>query len=462
MKAAHWILCAALVSAAACNRAKPVTTAAPAPAAPAPEVSPPAPPAAAADIKDKAAALVQALARGDYQAAGKDFDATMQKAAPAATLALIWRDLTGKFGAFKEQRGLRVTKVLGHDAVRVHCHFEKEDRDLQVVFNTAGQVAGLTHMPPRKAPPYVRRDAFEETDVVVQSGDWQMPGTLTRPKGAGPFPGVVLVHGSGPNDRDESIGPNLPFCDLAWGLATKGVAVLRYDKRTYVHGLRMVQSKEPITLKEETVDDALAAAALLRKQPGIDPKKVFILGHSLGAVAGPRIGAADPELAGLVLMAGNTRPLEDVVLEQFSYIFSLKGPLTDDDKKKLDKLRQQAARVKDSSLTAQTPAAELMLGLPAVYWLDLRAYDPAATAAKLTMPLLVLQGGRDYQVTMADFVGWKKALEGRPNAQLKSYPNLNHLFMDGQGKATPDEYMEKANNVSQEVLDDVAAWVKGH
>jgi dienelactone hydrolase len=467
MKPAGYFVCAALLAAVACSRSKPTPTTADTPPAPAPDTTPAAPtqaaPApAAADVKDKARALVQALSRGDYQAAGKDFDAKMQKAAPAAVLAAIWQDLTGKFGAFKELRGVRATKILGRDAVIVSCHFEREDRDIQVAFNLAGQVAGLHHMPPRKAPPYARPDAYDETDVVVESGEWKMPGTLTLPRGAGPFPAVVLVHGSGPNDRNETIGPNLPFCDLAWGLATQGVAVLRYDKRTYVHGLRMVLSKAPITLKEETVDDAVAAAALLRQQQAVDAKKVFVLGHSLGAVAGPRIGAADPQLAGLILMAGNTRPLEDVLIEQFSYIYSLKGPLTDDERKKIDELKQQAARVKDPALTPQTPAAQLPLGLPAAYWLDLRDYDPAASAAKLAQPLLILQGGRDYQVTMADFEGWKKALAGRPNVHLKSYPNLNHLFMPGQNKATPEEYMAVANNVAQEVIDDVAVWIKGH
>jgi fermentation-respiration switch protein FrsA (DUF1100 family) len=231
--------------------------------------------------------------------------------------------------------------------------------------------------------------------------------------------------------------------------------VLRYEKRTQEHGVKFVQLKDP-GAKEELLDDALAAAALLRKQKEIDPKRVFILGHSLGAAWAPQLGTLDPDLAGLVVMAGFTRPLEDLILEQFTYLSSLGEGLTDEE---MGKLKEKVARVKDPKLAADTPRADLPLGIPASYWLQLRAYDPAATAAKLKTPVLVLQGERDYQVTMADFEGWKKALGGRKGATLKSYPRLNHLFVEGEGKSRPQEY-QKAGHVAREVVDDIAAWVK--
>src|SRR5262249_25220215 len=163
------------------------------------------------------------------------------------------------------------------------------------------------------------------------------------------FPAVVLLAGSGPQDRDETIGPNKALRDLAWGLAAQGVASLRYDKRTLVYGPRLEKAK--ITVKEEVVDDAVAAAALLRRQPTVDPKKVFLLGHSLGAVAGPQAAARDPELAGLILMAGNTRPLEDVILEQVAYLLPMQA--TDAAaKEELEKLKKQVAKVKDPKLAA--------------------------------------------------------------------------------------------------------------
>ena len=407
-----------------------------------------------------AEALVAALAKGEFAAAGKDFDDAMRKALPEDKRKETWAALQKQLGPFKKQAGVRAEQGKKYLIVYVTCRFEKADLDAKVVFDGA-KITGLFFVPAKsahdfKAPPYARPESFREVAVVVgEGGDWPLPGTLSLPKGDGPSPAVVLLHGSGPQDRDETIGPNKPLRDLAWGLASQGIAVLRYEKRTRAHGRRWETS---MTFRDEVVDDALAAAALVRKRPEVDGKRVVVLGHSLGAVAAPEVGRRDTSLAGLVLLAGNTRPLEDVILDQLSYVLPLQ---TDKDtKEELEKIRKQVARVKDRKLTADTPASELPLKVPAAYWLALREYDPAATAARLKLPVLVLQGERDYQVTMADFDGWKKALAGRKDVRLKSYPKLNHLFMEGEGKAKPAEY-EKAGHVSREVVDDIAAWVKG-
>ena len=185
-----------------------------------------------------------------------------------------------------------------------------------------------------------------------------------------------------------------------------------------------------LTVKEETTDDALLAAQLLRQSPGIDPKRVFILGHSLGATVAPRIGQQDPALAGLIILAGLTRTLEDTVLDQVTYLYSLSGPLTDQQKADIEKLQAAVARVKDPNLSSAVPASDLPLNIPAAYWLDLRGYHPEEVAKGLSMPLLVLQGERDYQVSPTkDFPGWQTALAGKANATLKLYPGLNHLFI---------------------------------
>jgi dienelactone hydrolase len=412
----------------------------------------------------KATALIDALAKEDFAAAGKDFDATMKKALPADKLETTWKAVVKQVGAFKKRTEVRTEKADKYDVVLVTCEFEKLKLDLRVVFNADKEVAGFTMQPAKgayefKPPPYARPETFHETKVEVGAGEWVLPGTLSLPKGDGPFPVVVLVHGSGPHDRDETIGPNKPFRDLAWGLASQGVAVLRYEKRTKEHGTKFAsQFKDTVTPKEEVTDDALAAAAL-GKRKEIDGKRVFVLGHSLGGYVAPRMGELEPSLAGLIVLAGNSRPLEDLVTEQFPYLYSLKGELTDEDKSALEKIKKQVAKVKDPKLSPDTPASELPVGLPASYWLALKAYDPAATAARLKMPVLVLQGERDYQVTMADFDGWRKALAPRKDATLKSYPKLNHLFMEGEGKSKPGEY-NKAGHVAKEVVDDIAEWVK--
>jgi dienelactone hydrolase len=414
--------------------------------------------------KEMAAALVDAMSKGDFAAAGKQFDATMQKALPTDKLEATWKVITSRHGAFQKRTAIRGEAGPKHDLVFVSCRFEKEPMDLKVAFDKEKHIAGffLTATRPTEFvdAPYVNRDAYREEEVTVgKEGEWPLPGTLTLPKGEGLFPAVALVHGSGPHDRDETIGPNKPFRDLARGLASQGVAVLHYEKRTKEHGPKFVALKS-YTLKEEVIDDARAAVSLLRVHKAIDPKRIVVAGHSLGGVAAPGIAEQEPWLAGVILLAGNSRPLEDVILEQFTYIYSLNGDISPEDRKELRKVKTQVARVKDPALAADTPREELPLRIPGFYWLYLRTYDPVAIAVKLKMPLFVLQGERDYQVTMDDFAGWQKGLAGKKNATFKSYPALNHLYMEGKDKARPDEY-EKAGHVAREVVDDIANWVKG-
>jgi alpha-beta hydrolase superfamily lysophospholipase len=273
------------------------------------------------------------------------------------------------------------------------------------------------------------------------------------PKGSGPFPALVLVHGSGPNDRDESVSGTKVFKDLALGLASRGVAVLRYDKRTKIYPLRFAREAN-FTMTDETVVDAVRAAALLRTEAAVDPRRVFVLGHSQGGYMAPRIGKRDPKLAGLIVCAGNVRPLEDLILEQNEYLAGLQGQLTPQQRAKLEEVRRQVQEVRNFKAGQKVPA---LLPVPAAYLLDLQGYNPAAEAQGLSMPLLILQGERDYQVTMRDFALWKAALGGRNNVTLRSYAKLNHLFIAGEGKSTPAEYA--SGHVDRPVVDDIAQWI---
>jgi dienelactone hydrolase len=412
------------------------------------------------DLVARAEALVDALAAGDAEKATTYFDATMLEALPPDQLSGIWNQLTAQVGPFQERLGTRTATQQGYDVVYVVTQFEAGPLDVKVVFDAEGQVAGLFFEPSQglsepqsySPPTYANLEAIEEHEVTVGSGQWALPGTLTLPVAGDDLPAVVLVHGSGPQDRDETIGPNKPFRDLAWGLASQGVAVLRYEKRTKQYAAQLAEALDEFTVYEETVEDALVAVALLRETPRIDPERVFVLGHSLGGMVAPRIGALDRDLGGLIILAGNTRPLEDLLLEQLAYVGT--------PEEQLSEVEAQVARVKNPSLSLDTPASEL-LGVPASYWLDLRGYDPAEAAKNLPQPMLILGGGRDYQVTEADFDGWQAALGGRDDVSTVFYADLNHLFMAGEGMATPAEY-ERPGNVAQGVIDDIAAWVLAH
>jgi len=271
---------------------------------------------------------------------------------------------------------------------------------------------------------------------------------------------VVLVPGSGPQDRDATLGPNKPFRDLAWGLSSRGLAVLRYEKRTKQHAATVRSTLgHKLTLKEELVDDALRAVQRLRAVPRVAADKIFVLGYSLGAIAIPRIARRDDQLAGFVIMAGTTRPLEDVLLMQMRHLCWLDGELNDDERAVLAKLQTQRSRVKNLAAGRPVPANSLPLGLAPAYWLDLAAHRPAALLAREYRPVLVLHGDRDYQVSLIDLRGWQTALRHNRRARIKRYRDLNHLFMAGEGPNRPTEY-QLPGHVAAQVIADIANWIR--
>lgn len=424
--------------------------------------------AARADERDvavvQAKAVLDALLKDDIDAASRNFSDEARRTLPPDKFKDFWKGVRAEAGPFKKLAATNVEERGRAFLVTLTCEFEKMSFDVTVAVEGRA-VLGLYFKPNQrlqyKWPAYVKAEAFRELDVTVNPGEWELPGTLTLPKGDGPFPAVILLHDSGPQDRDESIGPNLPFRDLAGGLASRGIAVLRSEKRTKLYGFRMVKQGVHLTIKEEVLDDALAAAALLRTRKDIDPKKIFVLGEGVGAYFAPLVAQRDEKLAGLILLAGNSRPVLEVLVEQMQYRFSQLENPTDDQKTQWEDFKKLVERLSDPKLEETSLPAEQILAAPVSYWLSLRSYDAPATAAKLKTPMLILQGERDTQVTMTDFEGWKKALKMHANARFKSYPDLNHLFMEGTGKSSPQE-LQRAGHVSGAVIDDVAEWIKKH
>lgn len=380
-----------------------------------------------------------------------------------------------KFAKFGEQiKNWGAVQKIGEPAVQdlgpsslvtIPVSFANEEINFMFGVNASGQVSGMVPRPVSAAwqpPSYVRPGTFKERSVTIGEGDWKLPGTLTVPDGAGPFPAVLLVQGFGPKDRDETTGGVKVFRDLAGGLASRGIAVLRYEKRTREYARKF--AGKAYTPSDETVDDAETALDTLRAQPDVDPKRVYLLGHDLGGYLAPWIATDDGKLAGVMIMGANARPLEDVMVSMLQYVegLQIKGNSSPEARQKyqqdIDGAKMQAARIKKlEEVDADAPP---LLGLPAPYWLDLKGYDPQADAKKLEIPLLVLAGGRDFQATAADFNLWKNGLAASKNATVKQYPAMNHLFVAGEGESTDAEYKKPAH-VAPEVVDDIAKFILG-
>lgn len=427
----------------------------------------PLPAAVATSLTKDVAAELKA---GDLAALQSRFDEALRAALPDAKLRAYWLDVIGRGGLLKACAEPRTFLAQGYTIAFTSCTFEKQKAELKLTFREDGRLAGMylepeeAERPAWTAPAYVTPGSFRESDVRVVSGSVSLPGTLTIPLGEGPFPGVVLVHGPGPQDRDETIGGLRPFQDLAQGLASRGIAVLRYEKRTKVYGKEMAAAGD-ITLKDEVLDDALAALRLLRETPGVDRQRLFVVGHSLGALLAPRIATLDgavfqgPEtLHGVVLLASPSRLMSEVVRDQAQW---LAGPgASDAQRLAAPAIRKEADALADLYAGRPDPIGGPILGASRSYWLDLKAQLPVDAARSLGQPILVLRGERDYQVTMKDFAGWKRALAGRRDVTFKSYPKLNHQFVAGEGRSGPEEY-GKPGHVAAEVVGDIAAFVTG-
>ena len=405
--------------------------------------------------------------RGQFEEIRELFVPSIRPMVTAEALQLAWASaveehgrVTGIGAPLVEPAGPGVT------AVKVPLTFEHGALTIVLSMTATGDLTGIQLAPAAAAQPvaawepptYVQPDHFEEHEVTLGSGPLAVSGTLTVPSGTGPFPALVLLAGSGPNDRDETIGRNKPFKDLAWGLATRGTAVLRFDKVTYAHPAEVKQIMD-FTVVDEYTPATLAAVELLRQHPAIDAQRISLLGHSLGGTVAPRIAAADIAISGVVLLAGGSEPMYWSAVRQLRYLASLDPMTAAASASVIEEMSERARRVDSPDLLASTPADLLPFGVPAPYWLDLRSYDQVATAATLDRPILILQGGRDYQATVEDDLAlWRSGLSSRPDITIHIYPADNHFFFSGNGPSPPAEY-EPVQHLDEAVVDDIASWL---
>lgn len=272
-------------------------------------------------------------------------------------------------------------------------------------------------------------------------------------------PLVILVHGSGPNDRDETIGPNKPFRDLAQGLAQQGIVSIRYDKRTFAYQYDNRLLSDSFSLYEETINDAIDAVALARQFTFVDTSKIYIIGHSQGAMCAPKIAELCTRVKGIILLASPVTNLVDVLPQQAEYMAMLDDTISTAEQMQINSLKWLVEKIKSPTLSNKTPKGLLMGGSPA-YWKSVLNYDQLETAKKLAIPILILAGDRDFQVLPKEFAEWQKQLGGHKNVVLRSYPKLNHLFLEGEGKPNLKDY-ELPGHVPQYVIDDITQFIKG-
>lgn len=422
------------------------------------------------DAVATAKTVMQLLQTGRFADIDKLRLPALRELASADALRSPWRQLITTQGPITLV-GTPLTESAGpnNTIVKIHVTCERGAFAVLMAIDQAGSLQGMQFAPPEAAeplhpwqpPPYANPASFTEYAVTVDCAPLATPGTLSLPDSPRPVSAMVLLAGSGPVDQDVTMGRNKIFKDLAWGLASRGIAVLRFDKVNYTHRDALANVTD-FTVVDEYIGPAVAAIRLLRKHALVDAARVFLLGHSQGGTVAPRIVAAEPSVAGLVVLAGATQPLHHTLVRQFRYLAAIRDPGADlDADPAIQTITRQSALIDSPDLSPSTPDHLLPLGVPAPYWLDLRSYDPVAVAAQLDKPMLIVQGGRDYQVTVDDdLIGWQTGLADRGDVTIRIYPADNHLFFPGSGPSTPAEY-EPAQHVDEAVVTDIAQWVTG-
>ena len=409
------------------------------------------------DVVSAGELLVEDLQAGQFESAVGRFRSDIQSELSAGRLEEIWLGYTAVGGSFQGIADTEETVQSGYDAADLSLEFDQGPHVLRVLADDQDvpAIVGIFVNDKYSRPEYVDPNAFRTEEATVETDDCLMDGELTIPAEGDSVPGVVLVHGSDPSgaaDMDLTTGGAKPYKDLADGLASRGVAVLRYDRRS--HACSNSLAPEEWTLDNITVDDPLVAIEKLRAVPAVDGDRVAVAGHSLGGMAAPRIAERDGDLAGIAMLAAPARNFYEIFIEQFEHLATVGEYEWDAMAEQYERWDERIDRIRDGDYED----SDTVLGYPGALWTSVDAYDQVATAKAIDTPTFVLQGDRDYQVSVeADFERWQTELADRPDATFELYEGLNHVFQYGEGPSTQTEYT-LANPVDQSVVEDIASW----
>ncbi len=408
--------------------------------------------------------FINCLKAQDFIKAHSLCDESVKSKLSTGVIETTWAQATSKTGKLTRVSDYYKEEESSHVTFYFPCQFEKQAMDLKVIITSRNGVGGFSfvhhedHRDPKtyQLPDYNRPENYSERELEIRSADGHvLNGVLTIPHSSRQVPVIILVHGPGPKDRDGSVGLNKVFKDLAIGLANFGIATIRYDKRTYTYPN---EYQKGITIRKEVIDDALAAIKLCKTISQVNSNEIYLAGHSLGGMLAAEIATEAKELKGIILLAANSSPLEDIIYNQYKHLYNLGGKITKTESDQLKSIKAQVDYTKSSKLSLNSPTDSLLLALPASYWLSLHSYHPVKTFGALRKKCLVLQGEQDYQVPMSDYQTWKNFQSINRDVTAISFPKLNHLFMEAD--ASTEDYA-KPLHVAYYAIEDIGKWVNG-
>jgi hypothetical protein len=386
------------------------------------------------------------LQEKNYEKAYAYFDESVKSKISEEFLKTTEQQLENQLGKFNN-----IIEINNENSTYFYyADFEKMKLDIKITLNEANKILGFFFVPHQE----FNRKNLLGSDLNIKSDNIVLKGTILIPENNNLKKLVIFVHGSGPQDRDETIFENKPFKDIAESLYQKGIASYRFDKKTLTNPESFNYKS---TIDDEVTNDIVNIISYFKENEEFKDYEIILLGHSLGANLMPRIAGKSAQISKLILLAGNARSLEKLIAEQYEYLYK-KNP-SPELMGEIKKVTAQIAVLTSKSFNVNTPKEQLPLNLSGYYWKSLLDYDPLKEVKNIKIPMLILQGERDYQVTMEDFELWKSTLKNNKKTSFISYPKLNHLFMSGESASEPKEYMIKGN-VDEKVIVDIFNFIE--
>lgn len=410
--------------------------------------------------------VIEMLNKGQFKEIISRFDSTMKKAAPEPRLRAIWTSLIGQTGKLQTEIGDTSFDFNGYNIVIVTCRFEKSKLDVKVVFDKDSEIAGLFFAPhvetanesgrsgasasdSLRGAPYISKDVtFENKKANVT-----LAGTLTIPNSTGTFPAVLLIAGSGPNGRNETVAGHKIFLTVADYLTRHGIAVLRYDKR----GIDKSTGNYASATTKDFASDALAGVDYLMTVKQVDHKKIGLIGHSEGGEIAPIVADESPNVAFIVLMAGPGVPGYKIILSQVALIDKAAGVSDSAVHASLTLERKLLDIVMTEKDSAEASVTELL----SPWYRDFFSYDPRPALRKVKCPVLALWGSKDLQVSPSENMSAVRAAlrsGGNKHFKVMEIKGLNHLFQDAK-TGSPFEYGTIKEAISPKALRIITNWI---
>ncbi len=457
--------------------------------------------ASGGDNVKSARKIISLLNEGKYKEVMSLFDSTMKKAAPESRLRDVWVSLIKDSGNLEAQLQDTTFEVKGYDIVIVTCKFARSYQDIRLVFDKSGEVAGLFFSPHKDASQqsgttqnmkdhgqseihgatYISRDVtFENEDAHIK-----LAGTLTLPDSIGRFPAVLLIPGSGPMDRDETVMGHKIFLVLADYLTRNGIAVLRVDDRGIGESTGNFQTA---TLKD-FASDAMAGVRYLESLSEIKHNEIGLIGHSEGGIIAPMVADESHHVAFMVLLGAPGLPGERILTSQGALIMKANGApdsiieinrslqqqlfavvKTEKDSAKAEQrlrkiLEDGLVRLGMVSAAQREEASAFINGqlnfLLSPWMKSFLTYDPRPALEKVKCPVLALWGSKDLQVPPSENLpAVEDALKKGGDEDIKTMEldGLNHLFQDAK-TGSPTEYAAIQETFSPKALSIIADWI---